>query len=118
MPKWTQPMLATLTDARFSAPDWIFERKLDGERCLMFRRNNRLQLLSRNRQELNDTYPELVEALAGQSPEQYMVDGEMVAFEGSTTRFSRLQGRIGIHDPEQARASGCTGTPAARAGMA
>jgi DNA ligase D-like protein (predicted ligase) len=105
MPKWTRPMLATLTDARFSSPDWIFERKLDGERCLVFRRKSRLQLLSRNRQELNDTYPELVEALAGQPAEHYVVDGEIVAFEGKTTSFSRLQGRIGIHDPEQARAS-------------
>ena len=64
MPKWTQPMLATLTDERFSSPHWIFERKLDGERCLVFRRKSRLQLLSKNRQELNDTYPELVAALA------------------------------------------------------
>ena len=29
-PGWTSPMLATLTDARFSDPDWLFERKLDG----------------------------------------------------------------------------------------
>jgi ATP-dependent DNA ligase len=60
MPGWTQPMLATLTDAPFSSPEWIYERKLDGERCLVFRRKRRLQLLSRNRQELTDTYPELV----------------------------------------------------------
>jgi bifunctional non-homologous end joining protein LigD len=52
MPAWTQPMLATLTDARFSSPDWIFERKLDGERCLVFRRRRHVQLLSRNRQGL------------------------------------------------------------------
>jgi bifunctional non-homologous end joining protein LigD len=106
MPKWTQPMLATLTDARFSSPDWIFERKLDGERCLVFRRKSRLHLLSRNRQQLNDTYPELIEALAGQPAEHYIVDGEIVAFDGNTTSFSRLQGRIGIHTPEQAGASG------------
>ena len=32
------PTLATLTDKRFSDPDWIFERKFDGMRCLAFRR--------------------------------------------------------------------------------
>jgi bifunctional non-homologous end joining protein LigD len=106
MPSWTEPMLATLTDARFSSPDWLFERKLDGERCLVFRRRSRLHILSRNRQDLNASYPELVEALAGQSPQHYIVDGEIVAFEGGLTSFSRLQGRMGIHDPEQARASG------------
>ncbi|MGD8875706.1 MAG: non-homologous end-joining DNA ligase [Gammaproteobacteria bacterium] len=106
MPDWTQPMLATLTDARFSSPDWIFERKLDGERCLVFRRKGRVELLSRNRQNLNDSYPELVEALAGQPPDHYILDGEIVAFEGNNSSFSRLQGRIGIHDPAQARSSG------------
>lgn len=29
---WMEPMLATLTHEHFSNPDWIFERKLDGER--------------------------------------------------------------------------------------
>ena len=27
-PEWMEPMLAKLTDERFSDPDWIFERKL------------------------------------------------------------------------------------------
>ena len=30
-------MKAVLTDARFSDPDWIFERKLDGIRCIAIR---------------------------------------------------------------------------------
>jgi DNA ligase D-like protein (predicted ligase) len=33
------------------------------------------------------------------------VDGEVVAFEGRRTSFARLQGRLGITDPEVARAS-------------
>jgi DNA ligase D-like protein (predicted ligase) len=99
-------MLATLTDERFSSPDWIYERKLDGERCLVFRRKNRLHIRSRNQQDLNDTYPELVERLASQAPAHYIADGEIVAFKGSVTSFSRLQGRIGIKDPAKARASG------------
>jgi ATP-dependent DNA ligase len=35
-PDWMDPMLATLTNRRFSDQNWIFERKLDGERCLAF----------------------------------------------------------------------------------
>jgi DNA ligase D-like protein (predicted ligase) len=99
-------MLATLTDERFSSPDWLFERKLDGERCLVFRRKSHLHMLSRNRQGLNASYPELVDALAVQPPQHYIVDGEIVSFAGTLTSFSRLQGRIGVRDPEQARASG------------
>lgn len=37
MPDWTRPMLATLTDERFSSTDWICERQLHGERCRLFR---------------------------------------------------------------------------------
>lgn len=37
-PDWVEPQLATLTADRFSDPGWIFERKLDGERCLAFSR--------------------------------------------------------------------------------
>ena len=50
-------MLATLTDRRFSDPNWIFEHKLDGERCLAFKHGPTVRLLSRNKQHLNNTYP-------------------------------------------------------------
>jgi bifunctional non-homologous end joining protein LigD len=106
VPSWRAPMLATLTDERFSDPDWIFERKLDGVRCLAFRNGRRLRLLSRNRQSLNGTYPELVEALASQACPKFVVDGEIVAFEGRRTSFARLQGRLGLTNPAEARTSG------------
>jgi bifunctional non-homologous end joining protein LigD len=61
--------------------------------------------LSRNRQSLNGTYPEVVEALATQPCSRFVVDGEVVAFEGRRTSFAKLRGRLGITDPEQARAS-------------
>jgi DNA ligase D-like protein (predicted ligase) len=64
-----------------------------------------VRLLSRNRQSLNGTYPELVDALASQRTSRFVVDGEVVAFEARRTSFARLQGRLGITDPEVARAS-------------
>lgn len=105
-PEWTAPMLATLTDERFSYPAWIYERKLDGERALAFRTGKTVRLMSRNRQDLNGSYPELVDALESQPFEEFVVDGEIVAFEGGRTSFSRLQQRLQIADPERARASG------------
>ena len=105
VPDWRAPTLATLTERRFSDPRWIFERKFDGMRCLAFRDGDRVRLLSRNRQALNGTYPELVDALADQHATRFVVDGEVVAFEGRRTSFARLQGRLGITDPEVARAS-------------
>ena len=105
VPEWRAPTLATLTEDRFSDPDWIFERKFDGMRCVAIRDGDRIRLLSRNRQRLNGTYPELVDALAAQHTTRFIVDGEVVAFEGRRTSFARLQGRLGITDPEVARAS-------------
>jgi len=106
MPDWSAPMLATLTDERFSSPDWLYERKLDGERCLVFRDGDGARLLSRNKKTLNDTYPELVEPLEHACDRRFIADGEVVAFDGNVTSFSRLQQRIGITDPEKARATG------------
>jgi bifunctional non-homologous end joining protein LigD len=105
VPDWCSPTLATLTEKRFSDPQWIYERKLDGVRCLAFRNGSRVRLLSRNRQSLNGTYPEVVETLAMQPCSRFVVDGEVVAFEGRRTSFAKLQGRLGITDPEQARES-------------
>jgi bifunctional non-homologous end joining protein LigD len=106
VPDWRTPMLATLTDRRFSDPHWIFERKFDGERCLAFRNGEKVRLLSRNRQPLNGTYPELVDALAAQPISRFVIDGEVVAFKGRRTSFAQLQGRLGITNPNQARATG------------
>jgi bifunctional non-homologous end joining protein LigD len=105
-PDWVSPMLATLTDKRFSDPGWIFEPKLDGERCLAFRDSDQVRLMSRNRRLLNATYPELADALAAKGAPRVVVDGEIVAFEGRHTSFARLQGRLGITEPELARATG------------
>ena len=87
-------MLATLTHEPFSDPDWIYERKLDGERCIALRLGDDMRLLSRNGQLLNDTYPELAEALSAEDCEDFVVDGEVVAFDGRRTSFRRLQQRM------------------------
>ena len=100
-----EPMLAVLTDERFSDPGWIFERKLDGERCLAERRGGEVDLRSRTHERLNGTYPELADALLGQRCADFLIDGEVVAFEGARTSFARLQPRIQVADPERARRS-------------
>jgi bifunctional non-homologous end joining protein LigD len=105
-PEWVQPMLATLTKSRFSDPAWIFERKLDGERCLAFRRGKEVRLLSRNQKVLNNHYPEIAEALAAQPGPDLVVDGEIVAFSDGQTDFSRLQRRMQVADPALARRTG------------
>ena len=52
-PEWLAPMLATLTNERFSREGWLFEPKWDGERCLAFR-GGELRLFSRNQKRLDE----------------------------------------------------------------
>ena len=92
-PGHADAMRAVLTDERFSDPHWIFERKLDGVRCIAIRSGDALQLVSRNDRSLNGRYPELVAALSAERCEQFVVDGEVVAFDGSRTSFARLAAR-------------------------
>jgi len=99
-------MLATLVDKPFSRENWIFEPKLDGERCLTFCNRKNPQLLTRNKVLLNATYPELVEPLAKQAKASYIADGEIVAFKGDVTSFAQLQRRMQLRDPDEARRGG------------
>ena len=88
-----EPMKAVLSDTPFSDPDWIFERKLDGIRCLAIREGGEVQLMSRTARRMNDQFPELVEALERQPSRDFVADGEIVAFAGGITSFARLQQR-------------------------
>lgn len=104
-PQSTEPMKAKLTDRPFSDPGWVFEPKLDGIRALVHRHGEAVRLVSRTGKELG-SYPELIEALAAEPAEDFVADGEIVAFEGTKTSFARLQGRMQVKDPRLARLSG------------
>ena len=99
MPDWVEPQLATLTRERFSSPEWVYERKLDGERCLAFAGPDGVKLRSRSQHDVTRTFPEITAALGAQRHGDLVVDGEIVAFEGSETRFGRLQQRLGVVSP-------------------
>ncbi|QEC50726.1 ATP-dependent DNA ligase [Baekduia soli] len=86
-------MKAVLTDAPFSDDGWIFERKLDGVRCVAIRDGGPVTLLSRNDLPLGGRYPEIAEALERQPQRRFAADGEIVAFDGAQTSFARLAGR-------------------------
>jgi bifunctional non-homologous end joining protein LigD len=74
MPDWLVPMAATLTQDRFTGPEWLFERKYDGIRLLAFKRGRDVQLYSRNR--LPQHYPSVAAAIAGLPVRDAILDGE------------------------------------------
>ncbi len=76
LPEWLEPMAATLTQERFTGPDWTFERKLDGIRLLAFKDGADVQLFSRNRLLQNRAYPSVVDAMAALPVHGVILDGE------------------------------------------
>jgi bifunctional non-homologous end joining protein LigD len=92
-------MLASLSDRRDFDDDWLLERKFDGERCLARKDGRQVRLQSRTAKDLTTTYPEVRGALERQRHPELVLDGEVVAFDGEQTSFSRLQRRLGVMDP-------------------
>ena len=74
-PEWLRPMAATLTQERFTAPEWIFERKFDGIRLLAFKNGSDVQLFSRNR--LPQNIPSVVQAIKNLPIDDLILDGEI-----------------------------------------
>lgn len=75
MPDWIVPMAATLTQERFTGPDWLFEQKFDGIRLLAYKRGRDVQLYSRNR--LPQHLPAVADAIAKLPVRDAVLDGEM-----------------------------------------
>lgn len=110
MPEWIDPMLAQLTHEPFSDENWLYERKLDGERVIAYiEPGGDVRLMSRNQKRVNVNFPEIEEALAERAPAGCILDGEVVSFDQERiSDFQRLQPRIQASDREQAKASSIT----------
>lgn len=68
-------MAATLTQERFTGPEWTFERKFDGIRLLAFREGTNVRLLSRN--QLPQNCPPIAAAIAALEVHDVILDGEL-----------------------------------------
>src|SRR4026207_8979 len=74
-PEWLRPMAATLTQERFTGPEWIFERKFDGIRLLAFKNALDVSLFSRNR--LPQNSPSVVKVIKSLPVDDLILDGEI-----------------------------------------
>lgn len=74
-PEWLVPMAATLTQERFSGPEWLFERKFDGIRLLAYKNGGAVQLFSRNH--LPQHVPSIQHEIERLPHNELILDGEL-----------------------------------------
>ena len=91
-PAFVTPMKALLTAERPAGPEWVFERKLDGIRCLAVKDRGRTRLFSRNELSLDERYAPLAAALDADPGDGFVLDGEAVAFVDGRDRFGGGEG--------------------------
>jgi bifunctional non-homologous end joining protein LigD len=102
-------MLARISEGPFSHPDWVFEVKWDGIRCLLHLSGGRVRLQARSLNEITRQYPELRDGAGGIDAEAAVIDGEIVALDGEgKPSFHLLQNRMHLQsdpDIEKSRSS-------------
>ena len=74
--------------------DLLYEPKWDGFRCLAFRKDEQVVLQSKAGQPLARYFPEIVAALLRLPQRCFVLDGEIVVFEGQHLDFDALLQRI------------------------
>jgi DNA ligase D-like protein (predicted ligase) len=90
-----KPMLA-VSGQPFNSPEWIFEPKIDGTRCLAEVTSSGVRLYNRRLFEITSRYPEITAALAQASGS--VLDGEIAVFLEGKPSFAALAERDHLSD--------------------
>src|SRR3954469_11442873 len=93
-------MEARSVDAIPRGPEWQYEPKWDGFRCLLSRDAGGVALRSKSGEDLTRYFPELAEAALRLKATEFTLDGEIVVPHGKTFSFDDLLQRI---HPAQSR---------------
>ena len=88
------PMEAKLVGTLPDGPQWQYEPKWDGFRCLAFKDGKTVNLRSKSGQPLERYFPEIVEAMRDLDAPRCVLDGELVVPEGDALSFDQLLMRI------------------------
>jgi len=88
------PMEARLVDALPAGPDWAYEPKWDGFRCIARREGDDVTLTSKSGKPLGRYFPDVVAMLAGLDRDRFVLDGELLIAAGDGLSFAALQMRL------------------------
>lgn len=93
-PRFISPMKPRLLETPPTAGDWIYELKFDGIRLIAVKNGEKVDLVSRNGNELAARFPEIAEAVRSLPVRDCVIDGEVVALdEKGASSFQLLQAR-------------------------
>src|SRR5436190_1443181 len=88
------PMEATSVDAIPVGPEWQYEPKWDGFRCLVFRDGDTVELQSKAGKPLTRYFPDVVASAKALTGKEFVLDGEIVVPRGRAFSFDALLQRI------------------------
>src|SRR5437016_7277051 len=88
------PMEAHSVEAIPVGPEWQYEPKWDGFRCLVFRDGGNVELRSKSGRPMTRYFPELVAAVRALKPQKFVLDGEIVVPTNGAFSFDALLQRI------------------------
>ena len=88
------PMEAKSVGTIPTGPEWQYEPKWDGFRCIAFREGPTVELQSKAGQSLTRYFPELVAALLELKPQNFVLDGEIIVMIDGKLSFDDLLQRI------------------------
>ncbi len=101
IPKSYRPMEAQPASELPGGPEWQYEPKWDGFRCLAFRDGAHVELESKSGKPLTRYFPEIVEAVKAMAPKKFVLDGEIVipvdgglSFDGLLMRIHPAASRV------------------------
>jgi bifunctional non-homologous end joining protein LigD len=100
-PRFIPPMKPRLLETPPTAGDWIYELKFDGIRLIAVKNGEKVNLISRNGNELAARFSEVADAVRALPIKDCVIDGEVVALdEKGGSSFQLLQ----AHEMEGRRA--------------
>jgi ATP-dependent DNA ligase len=88
------PMEALLVGELPREPDWQYEPKWDGFRCIAFRAGDEVEIKAKSGRSLSRFFPEVLENLASGPARHFVLDGELVIPVAGSLSFETLQMRL------------------------
>lgn len=86
-----KPMLLNIVKEPFESPDFLYEWKVDGIRCVMFYDHGQVRLHSKTGRECTGAFPELLAPKV--NTEEAILDGEITVLTGGKPDFEAIMAR-------------------------